>query len=177
MSSAQHASDQATSTLPDPASMAFASALTFAMEGEIFAIDAQSVREIVEVPPITAVPGATAALDGLVNVRGRIVPVADLRVAFGMDRAPLDDDCRIIVIETDLDGEATTIGLLAEKVLDVANLEGLPIEPAPALGMRWRSDFVAAIVHRDAQFVILPSLPVILSSFQGGAAAASPNLA
>lgn len=137
--------------------------LTFALDGEIFAIDAQAVREILEVPIITRVPGAPGFASGLINVRGAIVPLTDLAVAFGMARADHGEDTRVIVIEAEVEGEPTTIGLVADKVLDVAAMEGVAVEEAPPVGMRWRADFIRAIARPQGQFVILPDLELIFA--------------
>lgn len=137
--------------------------LTFALDGEMFAIDAQAVREILEVPPITRVPGAPYFANALINVRGAIVPMADLAVAFGMAKIDHGEDTRVIVIEADVEGEPTTIGVVADKVLDVAAMEGVPIEEAPPVGMRWRADFILAIARPNGQFVILPDLELIFA--------------
>jgi len=141
--------------------------LTFALDGEIFAIDAQAVREILEVPPITRVPGAPDFANGLINVRGAIVPLADLAVAFGMARAAHGEDTRVIVIEAQVEDEPTTIGIMADKVLDVAAMEGVAVEDAPTVGMRWRADFIRAIARPHGQFVILPDLELIFAESLG----------
>jgi len=138
-------------------------ALTFALDGEMFAIDAGYVREILEVPSITRVPGAPAFATGLINVRGAIVPLADLAVAFGMECAAHGEDTRVIVIEAEVEGEPTTIGIVADKVHDVATMEGVPIEEPPPVGMRWRADFIRGIARRDGHFVILPDLERIFA--------------
>ena len=98
-------------------------ALTFALQGEIFAIDAEGVREILDLVPITEVPSAPDFANGLINVRGRVVPLADLRVTFGMERPEPDTDTRIVVIEIELGGEPAIVGILADKVHDVADIE------------------------------------------------------
>lgn len=137
--------------------------LTFGLGGEYFAIDAQCVREILEVPTITRVPGAPPFADGLLNVRGAIVPLADLGVVFGMDRSEHSEDTRVIVIEAQVEDEATTIGILADKVYDVAALDEGPIESAPPVGMKWRADFIISIARHGGHFVILPDLPRIFT--------------
>jgi len=96
--------------------------LTLGLQGEIFAIEAGSVREILDVVPITEVPNARAFVGGLINVRGRVVPLADLRVMFGMDRPPPDADTRIVVIEIDLEGDPTIAAILADRVHDVTDI-------------------------------------------------------
>lgn len=142
-------------------------ALTFGLQGEVFAIEAGIVREILDMPPVTEVPNAPIFASGLINVRGRVVPLADLRVTFGMGRRPEDADTRIIVVEIDLDGEEAIVGILAERVHDVTDIEASSIEDAPKVGMRWRSDFVRGIGKRGEDFVIIPEMNRIFE-FMGG---------
>jgi purine-binding chemotaxis protein CheW len=131
-------------------------ALTLRLQDELFAVEAESVREILDLVPITEVPNAPPFVGGLINVRGRVVPLADLRVMFGMDRPPPDKDTRIVVIE--IDGEPTIAGVLADKVHDVTDIEAASIEEAPKVGMRWRSDFVRGIGKRNGGFIIIPDM-------------------
>ncbi len=101
---------------------------------------------------------------GLINVRGRVVPLADLKVAFGMPASEQTDDTRIVVIESEIEGEPTVVGILADKVYDVTDIEGAAIEEAPRVGIRWRPDFVRGIGKRQSQFIIIPDLQRILES-------------
>lgn len=133
-------------------------ALTLRMQDEMFAIEAGSVREILDLVPITEVPNAPAFVTGLINVRGRVVPLADLRVMFDMDRPPPDQDTRIVVIEIEIDGEPTVTGILADKVYDVTDIEAAAIQDAPKVGMRWRPEFVKGIGRRNGNFVVIPDL-------------------
>ncbi|GGY08749.1 chemotaxis protein CheW [Litchfieldella qijiaojingensis] len=133
-------------------------ALVFELGDEIFAIDAAQVREILDEVPITQVPNARPFVDGLINVRGRVVPLADLRVAFGMTRSASDQDSRIVVIEIELAGEPAIVAIYADRVHDVADIESASIEEAPKVGMRWRSEYVRGIGRRGDSFVIHPDL-------------------
>jgi len=133
-------------------------ALTLRLADELFAIEAESVREILDLVPVTEVPNASPFAAGLINVRGRVVPLADLKVAFGMPRAEADHDTRIVVIETEIEGEPTVVGILADKVYDVTDIEPAAIEEAPRVGMRWRPDFVRGIGKRQGNFIIIPDL-------------------
>lgn len=142
-------------------------ALVFELGGEIFAIDAAQVREILDEVPITQVPNARPFVDGLINVRGRVVPLADLRVAFGMARSATDQDSRIVVIEIELAGEPTIVAIHAERVHDVADIEAASIEEAPKVGMRWRSEYVHGIGRRGESFVIHPALGRIFMTESG----------
>lgn len=143
-------------------------ALTLRLQDEMFAIDAESVREILDVVPITEVPNAKAFVGGLINVRGRIVPLADLRLLFGMDRPPPDVNTRIVVIEVDLDGEPTIVAILADRVHDVSDIEAATIEDAPKIGMRWRPEYVSGIGKRGDEFIIIPDMGKIFATGDGG---------
>jgi purine-binding chemotaxis protein CheW len=147
-------------------------ALTLRLDDEIFAIEAESVREILDLVPVTEVPNAPAFVGGLINVRGRVVPLADLRVVFGMAQPPADQDTRIVVLETEIGGEATVVGIIADKVHEVTDIEASAVESAPRVGMRWRPDFVAGIGKRNGDFIIIPDLGRIFES-QGGRSTSS----
>ena len=142
-------------------------ALTLRMQDEMFAIEAGSVREILDLVQITEVPNAPAFVAGLINVRGRVVPLADLRVMFDMDRPPPDQDTRIVVIEIEIEGETTVAGILADKVYDVTDIEAAAIQDAPKVGMRWRPEFVKGIGKRNGNFIVIPDLERIFET-KGG---------
>jgi purine-binding chemotaxis protein CheW len=133
-------------------------ALTLRLGDEVFAIEAERVREILDLVPVTEVPKAPPFVGGLINVRGRVVPLADLRIVFGMNRRPPDEDTRIVVLETEIEGEATVVGIIADKVHEVTDIEASSVESAPRVGMRWRADFVAGIGKRNGEFIIIPDL-------------------
>lgn len=145
-------------------------ALTLRMQDEMFAIEAGSVREILDLVQITEVPNAPAFVTGLINVRGRVVPLADLRVMFDMDRPPPDKDTRIVVLETEIEGEPTVVGILADKVYDVTDIEAAAIQEAPKVGMRWRPEFVKGIGKRNGNFIVIPDLGRIFET-KGGRSA------
>ncbi len=148
--------------------------LILELQGETFAIDAHRVREILDVVPITAVPGARAFVDGLINVRGKVVPLADFRLKFGMATPPPTIDSRIVVVETRVDGEDCAVGLLADRVREVTELAAASIEDTPRIGLRWRSDFIAGIGKRGADFIVLLDLEQILASAADVRAPAQP---
>ena len=133
-------------------------ALTLRLDDELFAIEAQSVREILDLVPVTVVPNASPFAAGLINVRGRVVPLTNLKVAFGMRSAEPDQDTRIVVIETEIEGEPSVVGILADKVYDVTDIEPAAIEQAPRVGMRWRPDYVRGIGKRRGDFIIIPDI-------------------
>ena len=142
-------------------------ALTIRLGDEQFAVEAGSVREILDVVPITHVPNAPEFVSGLINVRGRVVPLADMRVMFDMDRPEPSEDTRIVVMEIDMEGEPTIVGILADKVYDVTDIEAADIQEAPKVGMRWRPEFVKGIGKRNGNFIVIPDLGRIFET-KGG---------
>ena len=129
--------------------------LTVRLGGEVFAIPASIVREILDVGRVTPVPTAPAFVCNLINVRGRVVPLADLRLRFGMPAAAPTMDTRIVVLEVGLEGEPTTVAVLADKVYEVTQLDEVVSTDVPRIGSRWRPEFVAAIGRRNGQFVMV----------------------
>ncbi|OEC94339.1 MULTISPECIES: chemotaxis protein CheW [Rhizobium] len=140
------------------------SVLTFSLNGETFAIEAVVVQEILDLLPETRVPGSLPFVGSVINFRGKVIPLADIRIAFGMEAANVTIDSRIVVTELELDGETTLIGIRTDKVHEVTQLSQAASEPPPVIGMRWRADYIHALVKRDGEFIILPNLQAIFSS-------------
>jgi purine-binding chemotaxis protein CheW len=147
--------------------------LTFDVRGETFALEAGLVREILDLQAETEVPGAAPFVDAVMNFRGKVIPVADLRLAFGLGRADTTQDSRVVVIELEIDGDPTLVGLRADKVHEVASLPLRTVEPPPPIGMRWRQDFVSRIARRAGEPIILPDLGRIFAERGQPVAAAS----
>lgn len=137
--------------------------LTFDIAGELFALEAVTVQEILDLLPETTVPGARAFVGSVVNFRGKVIPLADIRLAFGMEATQPTVDSRIIVIEIDIGGEPTLAGIRTDKVHEVTTLARASSEAAPSVGMRWRPDYINCLVKRGSDFIILPNLQAILS--------------
>jgi purine-binding chemotaxis protein CheW len=137
--------------------------LMLGLAGEMFALDARQVREILDPIPVTRVPGAQSYVSSVLNVRGKVIPLADLRVRFGMPPASITSDSRFIVLEIDLAGEPTTIGIVADKVYEVTDLDTSTLQKAPPIGMRWRPEFIAAIAKWKDEFIIVPNMKQILN--------------
>ncbi len=129
--------------------------LTFRLGEELFALDVGQVREVLEMSAVTAVPGAPPFMRGIVNVRGAVVPVVDLRVKFGMTPTGQTVHTRIIVLECDLEGEPTVLGALADMVHEVVELDNSTIEPPPRISSGWRSRFVSGIGKHNGEFVLI----------------------
>ena len=138
--------------------------LTFDLNGETFALEAALVQEILDLLPETAVPGSQPFVASVINFRGKVIPLADLRLAFGMEAAEATIDSRIIVIQLDLQQEPTLIGLRTDKVNEVTTLAKASSEPPPSVGMRWRPDYINCLVKRGGEFIILPNLQAIFGA-------------
>jgi purine-binding chemotaxis protein CheW len=144
------------------------------LHDEVFAIPARQVREILDMVPVTRVPGAASCLDGVINVRGRIVPLADLRVLFGMPCGVADVHTRIVVVELTLDDAPVVVGILADAVRDVTVIDPTTVEAPPRVGMRWPVEFVTGIARHQGRFVVLPSLDRIFAAIVAGEAVQAP---
>jgi purine-binding chemotaxis protein CheW len=138
--------------------------LTLDLEGEMFAIEAKHVREILDLVAITDVPRAPAFVNGLINVRGKVVPLADLRVRFGMEQKPPTVDTRIVVLELEVDGEPVIAGIRADKVHEVVEVAASALQEAPKVGMRWRPEFIRCIGKRGDDFMIVLDIARVFSA-------------
>ena len=127
--------------------------LPLELQGELFAIEAAQVREILDLVAVTDVPGADPAVHGLINVRGRVVPLADLRLKFGMEQRAATIDTRIVVIEITIDGDPTAVGIRADKVYEVTELAATALEETPRVGLRWRPEFIRCFGKRGGDFI------------------------
>ncbi len=148
-------------------------ALTFDLQGETFALEASLVREVLDLLPETEVPGAPPFVSAVINFRGRIIPLVDLRLAFEMACGDPTIDTRIVVIEHPLDGEPTLIGLRADKVHEVTSITEESTEDAPRIGLRWRTDFIRRLARRDGDLIVIPDLDQIFAA-RGQTASVTP---
>jgi purine-binding chemotaxis protein CheW len=133
--------------------------VVFQLGGESYALEVARVREVLDVGALTRVPGGAAALCGLCNLRGHVVPVWDLRVPFGLgdDRPEGRAPC-VLMVEPESGRAARVVGLLVDRVSDV--LEVLPedLQPAPALGLGGGSAFVRGLVRHQDRFLLVLDL-------------------
>src|SRR5258708_2544522 len=119
--------------------------VTLGIEQEVFAVPVETVQEILAMRPLFRVPEAPSYLAGLIDVRGRGVPVIDLRAKLGLPSAPATENTRILVLEVPVSGRTLVLGLVADRVFEVAALDAKQIEPPPDLGVRWRSDYISGV--------------------------------
>jgi len=137
--------------------------ITFKLGDELFAINVSQVREVLDLSLITKVPSAPAYMRGVVNVRGNAIPVVDLRLKFGLPNATDTVSTRILVLELELDGEATVLGGIADSVHEVIELDPAQINPPPTIAMRWRSEFIQGMGKRGDEFIIILNIGAVFS--------------
>lgn len=138
--------------------------ITFRLGNELFAINVTQVREVLEVSTITRVPTAPEYMRGVVNVRGKAIPVVDLRLRFGLPAAVETVSTRVIVMELQLDGETTVLGGIADSVHEVIELEPSTINPPPRIAMRWRTEFIQGMARRGDDFIIILDVNAVFAS-------------
>jgi purine-binding chemotaxis protein CheW len=151
--------------------------LTFELAQELFAIPVEKVREILDVTTITKVPQTPDYMRGVINLRGSVVPVVDLKLKFGMPETERTVNTCIIVMEVELEGETTVVGSLADSVQEVLELEPGQIEPAPRIGTKLDTDFIRGMGRYGEQFLMILDIDRIFSAneldaLQGGEQAA-----
>jgi purine-binding chemotaxis protein CheW len=138
--------------------------VTLGIDREVFAVPVEAVVEILDMRPMFRVPDAPAYLAGLIDVRGRGVPVIDLRVKLGLPQVTATESTRIMVLEVPVAGRDLVLGLIADRVFEVAGLDGGRLEPPPDIGNRWRSSTIRGVGRRGDSFVIVFDLSRLFSA-------------
>jgi purine-binding chemotaxis protein CheW len=129
--------------------------LTFTLAEEQYAVTVSRVREVLEVPSLTKVPGMPAYMRGVINIRGSVVPVVDLRLKFDMQEAEHTVDTSIIVMDIQAGSSQVVVGCLADSVQEVIDLPAENIEPAPRIGTTVDASCLQGMGKRDEGFIIV----------------------
>jgi purine-binding chemotaxis protein CheW len=138
--------------------------LTFKLGEEIFALDIRKVREVLEYTTVTKVPRTPPFMRGVINLRGGVVPVVDMRLKFAMEATEKTVNTCIIIAEILIDDETTVLGMLADSVQEVIELEPSQVEPPPRMGTRLRTEFIRGMGKRDGNFLILLDVDKVFSA-------------
>ncbi len=138
--------------------------LTFKLEDEVFALDISKVREVLDFTTITKVPRTPEFMRGVINLRGSVVPVVDMRLKFRMTRTEKTVNTCIIIVEVMVDGESIILGTLADSVQEVLDLDADHIEPAPRIGTKLNTEFIKGMGKRDAHFIIILDIDKVFST-------------
>ncbi|WP_437870734.1 chemotaxis protein CheW [Sorangium sp. So ce363] len=170
------------SAAPEPRSSQY---ISFFVGGDELALDILRAREIVEITAITRVPRMPQAVLGVLNLRGRVIPVIDLAVRLGLPASVIARRSCILIVETEFDGELTRMGLFIDAVGDVVDLDAAAIEPPPPFGTRARQGHLVGLGKVGDRLLLLLDIDRILSpeelfaaaslEAEGGARAALPG--
>jgi purine-binding chemotaxis protein CheW len=137
--------------------------VTLGLGAEVFAVPVAFVREILDYRQPFAVPEGPDYLQGLIDVRGQATPTLDLRKKLGMAAAEPTLTTRILVLDVPTDDRTLSLGLVADRVIEVISILPDQLEPAPDIGVRWRSDYIRGVVRRHDSFVIVFDLARLLT--------------
>lgn len=137
--------------------------LTFSLNRETFAVAVAGVKEILDLPPLTKVPQMPPFLAGVINLRGRVVPVVDLRLKFGMPPAERTRETCVVVLEIEQEGELIEMGALVDGVKEVLPLHPEQIEPPPRLGLGLQADFLRGMGKTADGFLLILNTDQVFS--------------
>ncbi len=138
--------------------------LTFKLGEEEFAAHVGKVLSIMEMTKITKVPKTPDYLEGVINLRGQVLPVVDTRIKFGMSPTEYTSNTCIVVMEVDVNEETVQVGTLVDSVQEVIEIEEDQIQPPPSIGNRFKSEFIYGMAKIDEKFIMLLDMDKVFSA-------------
>ncbi len=151
--------------------------LTFTLGEETFAVEIVKVREVIDYVHVTSVPRMPAYLRGVINLRGSVVPVVDLRLILGMSSIETTVDTCVIIAEVQFEGEILHLGMLADSVQEVIDVNPSQIDPPPKMGTRLDTAYIQGMGKREEGFFIILNIDRVLSVDQVASAEAARTAA
>jgi purine-binding chemotaxis protein CheW len=137
--------------------------LSFKLSEEVFAINVSKVINILEMNRITKIPKAPDYMKGVINLRGTVLPVVDLRIKFGLPEKEITVDTSIIVLSIDINGEPVLVGTLVDAVKEVLELKTEEISPSPSIGSKYNSGIIEGMWRLDDHFIMILDIDKIFS--------------
>jgi purine-binding chemotaxis protein CheW len=137
--------------------------LSFRLGTEVFAINVSKVLNILEMKPITKVPKSPEYMKGVINLRGTVLPVVDLRLKFSLPENEITVDTNIIVLSIDKEGEPVTLGILVDSVKEVLEFKTDEIVPSPTIGTKYNSTFIEGLWPINENFIMILDIDKIFS--------------
>ncbi|WDP92211.1 MAG: purine-binding chemotaxis protein CheW [Desulfobacter sp.] len=137
--------------------------LTFTLDKEEYGIGILKVKEIIGMIPITPVPRTPEFVKGVINLRGKVLPVVDLRLKFSMGEIPYTERTCIIVVEIDNNDETVLIGIVVDAVSEVLSITAESIEPPPAFGGRLSTEYILGMAKTETGVKILLNIDQVLN--------------
>jgi purine-binding chemotaxis protein CheW len=138
--------------------------LTFSMANEEYGIGILKIKEIIGMMPITLVPQAPEHVKGVINLRGKVIPVVDLRLKFKMASIDYTDRTCIIVVEIAGESGTIQIGVVVDAVSEVLNIKGDEIEDTPAFGTKLNTEYILGMAKMEGGVKILLDIDQVLST-------------
>ena len=138
--------------------------LTFALAEEEYGIGILKVKEIIGMMPITSVPKTPEFVKGVINLRGKVIPVVDLRLKFGMPKIEYTERTCIIVVEIAGENGDTQMGIVVDAVSEVLNIKASDVEQTPTFGVSLNTDFIMGMAKVEGNVKILLDIDTVLSS-------------
>ncbi len=142
--------------------------LTFTLGNEEYGIGILKIREIIGMLPITSVPKTPAFIKGVINLRGKVIPVMDLRLRFGMDKADYTERTCIIVVEITRESGNIMIGIVVDTVSEVLNIKAEEIEDTPMFGTDIKTDYIMGVAKTEGGVKILLDIDKVLTDEEMG---------
>lgn len=137
--------------------------LTFTLESEEYGIGILKVKEIIGMMPVTSVPRTPEFVKGVINLRGKVIPIVDLRLRFGMDSQAYNEKTCIIVVEIESESGIVLIGIVVDAVSEVLNIKAEDIEDAPTFGTRLDTDYILGMAKMEGGVKILLNIDKVLN--------------
>lgn len=137
--------------------------LTFVLAGEEYGISILKIKEIIGMMPITTVPQTPGFVKGVINLRGKVIPVVDLRLRFGMEKIGYTERTCIVVVEITAGSGKVMIGIVVDSVSEVLNIKGSDIEETPTFGTRLETDYILGMAKMQGGVKILLDIDRVLS--------------
>jgi len=138
--------------------------LTFKLDQELFAVDIGKVREVLEFTTMTKVPRMPDFMRGVINLRGNVVPVVDMRLKLGLSKTEKTVDTCVVISEVAVDGERTVLGALVDSVQEVIDLDASSVAPPPHMGSRVDSAVIRGMGKREDQFIMILDLDKVFTA-------------
>ncbi len=139
--------------------------VTFTLAGEEYAVDVFKVKEVIDPPTMTQVPNMPDYIPGVINLRGNVIPIVDLRYKLGLGSSEQTTDTRILIVQVELDGSETGIGIIADKVSEVINIRSEEMHAPPEMGTRIRSEFLHGMGEAaEDHFLLILNIEKVLET-------------
>lgn len=137
--------------------------LTFGLGDEVFALETGSVREVIELVPVTRIPKTPPFMRGVINLRGHAVPVVDLRIKFDMPQVRDTVNTCIIIVDVEVEGENSHMGAIVDSVREVFEMGSDRINPPPRMGTSIRADFIKGMGKQNEEFIMILDIAKVFS--------------